>query len=152
MKINNSDNEGKNMPALLQKINKTQTPEQLCEILDLEFVEADISYRGGNLGFSGADIADLVDVDEHLLPSKFGVYCNYLGGGLRGAICASGFSIDVPEEKAEILDAISKSCRRAYEYYENQSHLNDEEYPDGETNWEAEGTDRIRNAGIVSAY
>ena len=140
------------MPTLLQKINKTQTPEQLCEVLDLEFVEADVSYRGGNLGFSGADIADLVGVDECLLPSKFGVYCNYLGGGLRGSVCASGFSVDIPEKKAEILDTISNACKIAYEYYENQDHLNDDEYPDGETNWEAEGTKKIRNAGVVSAY
>ena len=50
------------------------------------------------------------------------------------------------------LNAIAEKCGQFYSDIENSENLNEEEDQDGETNWEAIGTNRSREAGIVSAY
>lgn len=142
----------KKTKTLLQKVKESNTPEALCEALGIDFDIIDISYRGGKLGFSGATIAEIIDIDKYLLPNNIGAYVNYLGGGLRGAICQSDFSKDVPPKKANLLQEITKACVRAYKYYEDEESLNEEEFPDGDTNWEAIGTNKMRNSGVCSAY
>jgi len=132
-------------------INKCQTIEDL-ENLGLGNVTYDLGYRGGNLGFSGEKVADALDISSTDLSRNYGVYCNYLGGGVRGAICGSGYSKDVPAKKAKVLDAIAKACKRVYTNIENENNLNDEEDEDGETNWDALATKASRVAGVESAY
>lgn len=140
--------------SLLKKISEANTIEELALALNINInrAEIDISYRGGGIGFRSGDIAELVGVDADDLPNKFGAGCNYLGGGLRGAIFPSGYNQSITGKKAELLDAISQACIRAYESIENDAGLNSEEDEDGETNWEAMGTNRCRHAGVVSAY
>lgn len=126
----------------------------------------DISHRGGTFGFWASDaIGELFpnleceeksDVVE-ALPQKLGAYCNYLGGGLRGAVCVSGSASDfishgVPEDKAEIIAEFLLAVRERYTEIENETYLNEEEDEDGETNWDAIGTNASRRAGVVSAY
>ena len=56
--------------ALLKKLKKVTTPDDLTDLLGFDFNEIDISYRGGGIGFSCGDIADLLDIDEDDLPRK----------------------------------------------------------------------------------
>ena len=117
----------------------------------------DIGYRGGNYGLAVNDFIDKfmpenIKVDDiiDMLPNKVGVYCNYLGGGLRGAITGGGYSEKLPKKLAKIVDDFVKLCRQRY--MEMEDGLNDETDEDGETNWDAVGTKASRNAGVVSAY
>lgn len=112
----------------------------------------DISSRGGYVGFFGSDVAKFLSLEATLLPHKVGAYCNYLGGGVRGSIVASEFSRFIPEDKAEVLYEISDACIRAYKNAEGESGMNDDIDEDGDTNWEALGTQAARDAGIESAY
>jgi hypothetical protein len=136
---------------MFKKIN---TIEQLETIVGP--VICDIGGRGGYVGFSGKTVSDFfnsrnIRLSEHDLPGKFGAFCNYLGGGMRGAICCSTFSSNVNKRTASYLNELSAACKRAYENAENDTGMNDD-YPDGETNWEALATKASRNAGVVSAY
>ena len=140
------------MNLTLKQIKETQTIEELEKVLNCKLAVADISHRGGNLGFYGKNIANLLDIEEYLLPEKFGAYCNYLGGGLRGSIVASDFNKQVKEKTAKLLKEIGNACKRIYENIEAENGLTDEEDTDGETNWENLGTHRSRLAGVVSAY
>jgi len=111
-------------------------------------LDYDIGYRGGTLGFRAEDVAAAFGIDENLLPRHIGAFVNYRGGGLRGAICVSTYSKEITGKKKELLDELLAACKRAYESLENGSGLNDDEYPDGDTNWEAQGTKAARAAGI----
>lgn len=135
----------------LTELKKVNTYEDL-ENLGIGTVYADISHRGGGVGFYSNDVASEFEVSEGDLPRKFGAGCNYLGGGLRGSIFASSFSDRITGRKAKLLSELASACVRVYENIENGSGLNDEEYPDGDTNWEAKGTNQSRKAGIISAY
>ena len=135
----------------LEQLNAVQTLDDL-EDLGIGPIDAEMSYRGGGLGFYGGDVAEHFEVDDHLLPHKFGAGCNYLGGGVRGAIFASNFSQFVPEDKSILLRALADACIRVYQNLEEEEHMNDEVDEDGETNWEAKCTKASREAGIQSAY
>jgi len=130
-------------------------------LYDLEnrgLVDYEVGYRGGNYGLCVADFIKkfiperLDDVDNiaEMLPNKVGVYCNYLGGGLRGSIIGGGYSEKLPKRLAKIVDKFVKLCRQRYA--ELEDGLNDEVDEDGETNWDAIGTKASRDAGIVSGY
>jgi hypothetical protein len=135
----------------LKLINSVQTIEDL-EALQIGRVEAEIGPRGGGVGFYGSDIAGEFSVSANDLPNKFGCGCNYLGGGVRGAIFASGYNRQtITGRKAKLLDALSAACIRVYNNVENDNGMNEEEV-DGETNWDAMATNKSRAAGIVRAY
>ena len=137
----------------LKKINTYEEFESFCKDNGLNPI-VDIGGRGGKLGVHGSTLASAIGVNEYNIPNKVGAFCNYLGGGLRGAVsCSNGFqNHGVPKRKAELLDAFCEMCKRVYENVENESGMNDEFDEDGEINWEAKGTNASRNAGIVSAY
>ena len=120
------------------------------EALGIGQLDYDIGYRGGTLGFRSSTVAAAFGIDENLLPRHIGAFVNYLGGGLRGSICTSTYSKEITGKKKELLDELLAACKRAYESLENGSGLNDDEYPDGDTNWEAQGTKAARAAGIKS--
>ena len=131
--------------------------EDLIDLEDQGLAVYDIGYRGGNYGLAVNDFIDKfmpenIEVDDivDMLPNKVGVYCNYLGGGLRGAIVGGGYSEKLPKKLAKIVDNFVKLCRQRY--MELEDGLNDEVDADGETNWDAMGTNASRKAGIVSAY
>ena len=137
---------------LIARIKKVKTVEDLQE-LNIGNVIVDVSSRGGKLGFRSGDVANAADVPISYLPvSGYGVFCNYLGGGLRGSIVNSGFSPAVKGAKAKLLNELAAACKKAYLSTEDDSGLCDETYPDGDTNWESLGTKKCREAGLVSAY
>ena len=143
---------GKTMTNLTVKaIKAVQTVEDL-EALGIGRVYCDIGGRGGGVGFYSSDVANAIGVNEGDLPGKFGAGCNYLGGGVRGAIFASDFNKEVTGKPAQLLSALAQACVRVYENIENESGANDETYEDGDTNWDALATKGARKAGIKSAY
>lgn len=130
-------------------------------------LEYDISDRGGTLGITADQFINsayasktlrLDDDPEYFLqflPHKIGAFVNYLGGGLRGSICGSTYSDELPDINSRLahrLDIFIDACKERYEEIEDEGHLNDDEYPDGDTNWEAQGTKANRQNGICSAY
>jgi len=135
----------------IKELKKVKTYEDLKN-LGIGKIYCDIGGRGGGIGFWGNDVARVFEVNEGFLPSKFGAGCNYLGGGLRGSIFASDFSSEITGNKAKKLHELGSACVRVYKNIENDNDLNDEIYPDGDTNWEALGTKRSREGGIISAY
>lgn len=134
----------------LGELRKASTVAELERILGAQAVY-EVGHRGGNLGLRGGDVAEAVGVDADYLPKNYGVYCNYLGGGVRGAVCPSGYDEAIKGRKAQLLDELAEACKRAYIAIEDGDGLNSD-YPDGETNWDAEATRRSRQAGVKSAY
>jgi hypothetical protein len=132
-----------------KKLNNIHTLEDLQEI---GRILVDIGHRGGKVGLSSDIVSEELNIPSHLLPRMIGAYVNYLGGGLRGSIQTSSYSSEIVGKKKELLDLLLEACVRVYEDIENESGLNDEEYEDGETNWDALGTKMSRQAGISSAY
>jgi len=141
----------KELQQLTKQLNEVSTIEELETALSLKLVALEVSHRGGGLGFRGTDIETLLNLEIEL-PAKFGVYCNYLGGGLRGAICKSPYHDPKNEAQAEALEAILEACKNCYLNIENEQQLNDEKYENGEINWEAMGTNKMRAQGVSSAY
>lgn len=134
------------------------TKKQLNNIYTLEDLQiignvlVDIGYRGGKVGISSDIVSEKLNIPLHLLPGMIGAYVNYLGGGLRGSIQTSSYSTEIVGKKKELLEFLLESCVRVYENLEDESGLNDEEYEDGNTNWDVLGTKMSRKAGISSAY
>ncbi|NQT22342.1 MAG: hypothetical protein HQ579_02770 [Candidatus Omnitrophica bacterium] len=137
------------MENKLKNVKSCETVESLGALGIGELVY-DIGCRGGSLGFYGSDVAEFAGCSESDLPGKYGCYCNYLGGGVRGAVVASGYSGKVGAKAAKLLDAIAEACKTAYVNAENG--LNDEVYEDGDINWDALATQSARKSGMVSAY
>lgn len=138
--------------ALINKLGKLSgDPRELEQLIGYD-LEIDISHRGGGLGFRDSDIENLTGIDAENLPGKFGAYCNYLGGGLRGSINGSGYNKSIAEIDAELLEAIQAACISTYNWIEAEAGLQEEEDEAGEVNWENVGTAASRRAGIVSAY
>lgn len=136
----------------LKKLKAVDSIEGL-QSLGIGNVVADVSYRGGGVGFYGSDVCKAFKIKEgHYLPAKFGAYCNYLGGGIRGAIGVSGFANAITGTKAELLNELQEACRRAYQTAEDEMGYNQDIDDRGEINWDARGTKASRDAGIMSAY
>lgn len=110
----------------------------------------DVSGRGGKVGVKGSRLAAVLGIEEDILPPMFGIYCNYLGGGMRGALCRSGFSPNTSLEVKELLESVLKAIERIYLSCENP--MNEEYLDDGEINWDAVATNSARRAGVKSAY
>jgi len=134
----------------VKQLEKVNSIEQL-EKLGIGNVAVEIGSRGGGLGFYQSDVAKALNVPAQYLPNKYGAGCNYLGGGVRGAIFASGYSKHITGKKANLLDALAAACIRAYKNAEDGAGMNDEE-EEGETNWDAKATNAVRKSGITSAY
>ena len=141
--------------------SKKTVREIVLEMEEENRIEYEISHRGGTYGAAAGSVITALfptlsykkqEELEHLISSKFGVYCNYLGGGIRGAICRSDFDKKIPAKYAKRLDSFTRECKNRYLAIENESQLNDEEDEDGNTNWDAAGTNRSRVAGVKSAY
>lgn len=136
------------METMIEKIQQCQSIEDLEKIgFRLTY---DIGGRGGYLGAYSSEISEKFDIPQHMLPGKVGAYCNYLGGGVRGSICGSTYHEDTPN--TDVLDVFIEACMRIYENEENGIGLNDEEYEDGDTNWDAIATKMARDSGTSSAY
>jgi hypothetical protein len=134
----------------LKQLKNVKTLDDLKE-LGIGEVYVNVSHRGGGVGFYGRDVACAFEIDEYYLPEKFGAGCNYLGGGIRGSIFPSDYSDKIEPRKRKMLDALADSCVKVYESIENEIGLNTEDC-DGEINWEARATCKVRQSGITSSY
>lgn len=132
----------------LKKVNSIED----FEALGFDKPLCEISHRGGYFGYYNTEVSRLLDVPEDSISNKTGCYCNYLGGGIRGAVTGSGFSKSLTVEKRVLMQAYQDACIRVYVALENETGLNNDEYPDGDTNWDAQATAAARRAGTVSAY
>ena len=133
----------------LRAIKKIQTLDDLRD-LDLGIKGDGPGYRGGTLGVSGSRLAWALNIPENFLPPNYGVYCNYLGGGIRGALGESGYNPNIPISKQKLLDELAQAVKRVYTNLEGEAGLLDDEYPDGETNWDNLATKTARKAGVKS--
>lgn len=106
----------------------------------------DIGHRGGFVAFYSKDVCDAWGIPYDQLPSKVGVYCNYLGGGVRGAVIASQYEWMTNKSKARKVAALIEACRRAYLNAENEI------FGDEQDEWNALATEAARQAVIGSAY
>jgi len=138
-------------------MTKKEIKQKMLELEDKNKVDYEVSYRGGYYGLSANDFVNefIAEKDYTIsivdyLPEKVGVYCNYLGGGLRGAIVGGGYGKELPLKIKKIIDSYTKVCKQRY--LEIEGRFNDEVDEDGEINWEAKGTNACRKTGIVSAY
>lgn len=144
---------------------KTLNVEELTARLEVaeahNRISYEIGYRGGHYTMTAELALELVGIigdyfDEYLelLPENFGVGCNYLGGGLRGALMATG-NQDTFQDKgfskviATKLAKLAEACKNRY--LDLEGAMNDEEN-EGETNWEAVGTNAMRAKGVIRAY
>ena len=135
-------------------MDKQQIKEKLYLSEEEDQVDYEISHRGGHYGLARDDAFELLEIPEkdriaEYFPPKIGVYCNYLGGGLRGAIAPGGYNKDVPERIAKKIDSFCAVCKARYEEIEKDWANDEEAYTD---EWNEEGTKRCREAGMVSAY
>jgi len=136
------------MPKL-EDVQDCQTIGDL-QALKIGRLEYDVGSRGGTLGFAAVNVAEYVGCDPSALPRKYGCFCNYLGGGVRGSVMMSRHDPSLTGPIADLLDALAQACQRAYLNAENG--LNDEHDENDEPNWDAKATKAARNAGMTSAY
>jgi len=141
--------------------NSRTVSDIVSELLEENRIQYDISHRGGTYGADAGYVVkalfptleqEKIDEIVNMLPRKVGVHCNYLGGGLRGALVRSDYDKAMPAKYAKRIDSFTRECKARYLAIENGEGLNDETYPDGDTNWEAMGTNKVRRAGVVSGY
>lgn len=145
----------KKMIEVGNRLKNVDTLNQLQNVADdygLGQVLYDISYRGGHLGLSGKVIAELIGADRFYLPKNYGVFVNYLGGGVRGSICDSGYNEGLSRDRKNFLDVLASACRRVYQSIESQMGLLDELDENGETNWDNLATKQARKSGIKNSY
>lgn len=137
---------------LIKQIESVNTLDDLRG-LHIGEVQVDISHRGGYIAFHSIDISTLLKIDPVYLPRKYGAYCNYLGGGVRGAIIKTNHGITEPEQAVKVLGLIADACVRVYMNIEEEegSSGNDDKESD-DINWDNMATKAARDAGIESAY
>ncbi len=138
----------------LNQLRNITTFEQLDNV-GIGTIIVNVDHRGGGVGFSNKVIADYFGVSADLLPKNFGAGCNYMGGGVRGAIFPSTFSDQITlsfPRKSKLLTELANACVRVYQSIEDENNMNDELNDNGETNWETMATKATRAAGIISAY
>lgn len=109
----------------------------------------DIGGRCGHYAVSGEALANAIGIPDWQLTAKVGVYHNYLGGGIKGALIETEFS-KVSDDKAKtIVQNVINWCRQRFEDLEAEMYEDDDS---DETDWDREATLAARNAGITSAY
>lgn len=137
---------------LLKEISQINTYEDLESFAKQYELRAncDISYRGGGVGVYSEGLCNLLGLLSNQLPRSYGAGCNYLGGGVRGAIFTSGYDDNIPSNKAEFLDAFGEAMKRVYRSIEDEEGMNEDS--EEEPNWDARCTKASREAGIKSAY
>ena len=139
------------MKMTLTNLKKINTLAEL-QSLQIGAVSYDIGGRGGTLGFRSAAVAERVKVPVQYMPSMFGAYCNYLGGGIRGAMQHTDFDKLIVGRKRLLLEALGEACIRVYLNLEAEDGLIEENDDDGEINWDNVATNVARANGTKSAY
>jgi hypothetical protein len=129
----------------IKELRMVQTIEGMEELIPGAMY--DIGYRGGYFGYSSEKISVALGIKEGLLPPKVGVFCNYMGGGIRGALGTSSYSPEIKGRQKKLLDEFLAACKRVYISAEDDQGLN-QDYEDG-INWDAMATRATRAAGQV---
>ena len=113
----------------------------------------DISTRGGGVGLRAGYLIEQLASNgltfaglENYLPRCYGAGCNYLGGGVRGAIFASGFGKEIPVKIASVLTELGAL------YVKRYGELDGADEEPAADDWDAKATKAARAAGIRSAY
>lgn len=140
-----------NTNITIKQLKNAYTIEDLQD-LNIGRVQYEVGGRGGYVGFYGSAVAETFAIPEWQLTGKVGAYVNYLGGGLRGGVCGSEYGKVEGKRKQRLVEELIEACKRAYISAEDEIGLNEEEYEDGDTNWDAIGTASVRQAGITRAY
>ena len=138
--------------TIKNKIRKIK--KQLRQLEEEGRIDYEISYRGGHYGLKREEAWNLLKIPEkdrieEYFPPKIGVYCNYLGGGIRGAIVGGGYSSEVSERTAKKIEDFYSACKQRYEEIETEWANDPESFTD---EWNEKATRRARAQGIVSAY
>lgn len=139
------------MKITIKQLKKVKTIEDLQD-LNIGFVEYEVGHRGGFVAISGKNVSEAFGIPEWQLTGRVGAYVNYLGGGLRGDVVTSEYSRVEGDRKIQLIEELLEACRRVYINTENGLGMNEEHYEDGDANWEAIGTARVRAAGITRGY
>lgn len=108
----------------------------------------EVGGKCGHYAVNGEDLANAIGIPDWQLTPKVGVYHNYLGGGIKGALIETEYHKVTNAKAAAIVENVIKWCRQRFEEIEAEMYDDD----DAETNWEREATLAARNAGITSAY
>lgn len=128
------------------------------ELEDNGIIRFDISHRGGYYTMPASDALELLNFQDEggelldNLPNSIGCGCNYLGGGIRGAVYGSSEfeAHGVPSRYARKLEKLVASM--IARYIQLEGAMNNEIDDDGEENWDAQATASARHAGVISAY
>jgi hypothetical protein len=140
-----------NQNITIKQLKNANTIEDLQD-LGIGRVQYEIGHRGGYVGFYATSVSEALSIPEWQLTGKVGAYVNYLGGGLRGSVGTSEYGRVEGKRKIRLVEELLEACRRAYINAENEIGLNDEEDGDGDTNWDALATAKVREAGVTRAY
>jgi hypothetical protein len=140
-----------NQNITIKQLKNANTIEDLQD-LGIGRVQYEVGHRGGYVGFYATSVSEALSIPEWQLTGKVGAYVNYLGGGLRGSVGTSEYGRVEGKRKIRLVEELLEACRRAYINAENEIGLNDEEDGDGDTNWDALATAKVREAGVTRAY
>lgn len=132
------------MKITIKQLKQVETIEDL-QSLGLGRVTYDIGNRGGHVAIYSSDISQNMGIPDHQMTNKVGVYCNYLGGGVRGSLVGSEVFRVGDKRKRRILEELIEACRRAYLFAEEESNMFEDE-------WNEAATNAARQAGISRAY
>ncbi len=142
----------------LSEIKHLDSIEALTELFGRD-CQYDIGGRGGYIKVDSERICSELSISpDGELPTCIGAGCNYLGGGLRGAIFSTGSSVDFATKGFNTSDTkkLEAFCGALEKAYNRAEGRDGEELPEedenGDTNWEAKGTNLYRRAGTISAY
>ena len=119
--------------------------------LGIAGLKYEIDHRGGYIGYNARCVFNHMEIPEKYLEvstGTIGAFCNYLGGGVRGTITFTIIDESIPVRHRRKLQALVNACYRAYWSAENEMHLNDLTYGDGETNYDATATMLVRGLGL----
>jgi hypothetical protein len=130
----------------IKQIKSANTISDLAE-LNIGRLSYDIGGRGGHVAFTSRDVSEAFGIRYEQLTSKVGAYTNYLGGGIRSSVMQSEFHRIKDKRKQRLVEELTLACKRAYLNAEDEMHLNDEEYEDGDINWDAKATN-INKVGV----
>lgn len=134
------------MKTLITKkmVNTIFTIDQLKIKIPIHW-SGDVGHRGGYLGCNSLELCNYLGLSNNPLPNKFGVYVNYLGGGLRGSLCKSMYQ-GVNRQISIQLDRLHEILITIY------TNIEEENVDPYEDEWGIKGTQAARKAGIKSAY
>lgn len=138
-----------------RKIKDCYDIETLEEILDTRILYG-ISERGGYIKIKSYNLKKFIGNSYEKLPDYIGAGCNYLGGGVRGAIFntfSNNDKLNLFSKKNQLfLRTLTNKLTDLYNDIESELGLQCEEDEEGNTDWNNSATNSVRKQGVISAY